>query len=341
MFDIITIGTATLDVYLLDKFPKRVKDKFGQAIYFGLGGKHEISGMHLDTGGGATNAAVTFARQGFRTACLAKIGADIPGELILQDLKKERVISLLGRPESGRTAYSTILLTPEGERAILVYRGSNEALTAKEIPWDKIDAKWAYIAPGGMELSLLKKIVNHFYGKGAFVALNFSKPQLELGLERLRPIIAKTKALILNREEASRLAKVPYSKERQIFAALDRAVGGILVVTDAKHGSKVSDSRTVWQAGTFRERQLVDRTGAGDSFGSGFVAGLMQKGERCAKGICKPANIAYALRLASANATSNIEAIGAKSGILTQSAFRASRWTHLRIREHQEINTKQ
>lgn len=331
MFDIITIGTATLDVYLLDKFQKRIKDKFGRAICLGLGGKQEVSGMHLDTGGGATNAAVTFARQGFRVACLAQIGEDIPGELILQDLKKERVIPLLGHLRSGRTAYSTILLTPEGERVILVYRGTPETLTAKDIPWKKLNAKWAYIAPGRMELALLKKIITHFYAKGAFVALNPSKSQLALGLERLRPIIAKTKVLILNREEASRLARVPYSKERQIFQTLDRAVGGILVVTDAKRGSKVSDSRTVWQAGTFRERQLADRTGAGDSFGSGFVAGLMQKGEKCAKGVCGPANIAYALRLASANATSNIEAIGAKSGILTKSAFGTPRWSKLSI----------
>jgi sugar/nucleoside kinase (ribokinase family) len=104
-----------------------------------------------------------------------------------------------------------------------------------------------------------------------------------------------------------------------------------LVITDAERGSKVSDGKTVWRAGVFRERKLADRTGAGDAFGSGFVAGLMQKGEKCEKGICKPQNIAYALRLASANATSNIESIGAKSGILTKKGFQAKRWSRLGI----------
>jgi sugar/nucleoside kinase (ribokinase family) len=331
MFDVITIGTATLDVYLLSKFSRRIKDKFGSALCFGLGGKHEITNMHIDTGGGATNAAVTFSRHGFRTACLAKIGNDIPGELIFRDLEKEKITPLLIRAKSERTAYSTLLLTPEGERAILVYRGASEKMRASEIPWSKLKAKWVYFASGGIDLQLLTKLINFFHKQGTLIAINPGKAQLALGLKRLQPIIAKTKVFIVNREEASRLTKVPYANESQIFEKLDKAVGGILVVTDARRGSKVSDGYRIWHAGIFREKRLVDRTGAGDSFGSGFVAGLMEKGERCEKGECRPANIAYALRLASANATSNIEAIGAKSGILTKKEFQSRRWSHLAI----------
>jgi len=51
--------------------------------------------------------------------------------------------------------------------------------------------------------------------------------------------------------------------------------------------------------------KVVDRTGAGDAFGSGFVAAL-------AKGLA----IEDALSLASANATSVVAQMGAKTGIL-------------------------
>lgn len=332
MHDVIAIGAATLDVYLINKFNTIPKSKSQSALCFGLGDKYEIPHMHLTTGGGATNAAVTFARQGFKTACLAKIGNDIPGRLVSQELKEENITSFLVQNKSGHTAYSTLLLTPEGERVILTYRGVSEKLTLKDIPLGKLNTKWAYIASGGIEFTLLKKIINLLHSRGILIALNPGKIQLALGLKQLAPIVTKTKVFLVNREEASVLAGVKHNNnEREIFAKLDKAIGGILVVTDAERGSLVSDGHTIWRAGIFRERRLVDRTGAGDSFGSGFVAGLMQKNEKCIKGVCEPQNIAYAIRLASANATSNIETIGAKSGILTKSEFRQPRWSHLKI----------
>lgn len=325
-FDVITIGTATEDVYLVSEVFRG-----GKTIQLPLGSKLGVDEVMITSGGGATNAAVTFSRQGFRTATLAKVGDDIPGWLVEEELRREGVVPFLVHDKKERTAYSTILLARGGERTILVFRGASENLRAHDIPWRKLNTKWIYVSGGGISFSLLQKLVNFFYKKGALVAINLGKAQLVLGLRRLRPVIAKTKTFILNREEASRLTGVPYGNEKKIFEVLDRAIGGVLVITDGKRGAKVSDGVSRWHAGIFEERRLVDRTGAGDSFGAGFVAGLMQKGEKCEKGVCKPANIAYALRLATANATSNVESIGPKSGILTRSAFRASRWRRLRV----------
>ena len=78
---------------------------------------------------------------------------------------------------------------------------------------------------------------------------------------------------------------------------------------------------------------MVDRTGAGDAFGSGFVAGLMRHKEECKKGLCSHLAVEYAIRLGSANATSMVESIGAKSGILTQKEFEKDhRWQKLSIK---------
>jgi len=326
MFDVITIGTATQDVYLISK-----RFRGARTLRLPVGSKLEVDNVHIDTGGGATNAAVTFGRQGFRTAMLAKVGNDVPGRVIEAEMRREKIVPFLIRDKKHSTAYSTILLSPGGERTILVYRGASENLKEADIPWQKLKAKWVYFASGGIDLPLLTKLVNFFHRQGTLIAINPGKAQLALGLRRLAPIIAKTKVFILNREEAARLAGVSYEDDKKIFKVLDRAVGGILVMTDAKRGAKVSDSRRVWHSGVFKEKRLIDRTGAGDAFGSGFMAGLMRKGERCEKEVCSPANIAYALRLASANATSNIEFIGAKSGLLTKKEFAAKRWVKLKI----------
>ena len=96
---------------------------------------------------------------------------------------------------------------------------------------------------------------------------------------------------------------------------------GIVVMTKGPQGVAVSDGKMIWQAGSFKEKKMVDRTGAGDAFGSGFVAGLIQA-----------SRIEYAIRLGSANATSVVEYVGAKKGIVTKNDFeKSSRWKNFKI----------
>ena len=363
MYDIITIGTATRDVFLTSplfsaiggsvsggkvlkyqKYLSKMGFKTGEAQCFALGGKIEIGKPVLATGGGATNSAVTFSRQGLKTAALIKIGEDQAGKDILEELKKEKIDVLklqttnyksrrnIGTPTktsglqiSNSTAYSTILLAPGGERTILIYRGASEDLTFKEISLNRLKSKWAYISSGKISFQVINEIFNYLHKNKTLIAFNPSKHFIEMGLKKLKPLLKKTKVFILNREEASYLTGVDYHKEKEIFKKLDEAVDGIAVMTDGPNGILVSDCCNIYKAGIFSaeggEKKAIDRTGAGDAFGSGFVAGLIQTREKCKKGLCGVDNIEYAIRLGSANATSVIEHIGAKTGILTKKEF--------------------
>ena len=100
MYDVITIGTATRDVFLTSPLFKIVRDPrhlqkmgfpTGEAQCFALGGKIEISAPVLTTGGGATNAAVSFSRQKLKTAALVKIGDDESANSIINELKNEAI----------------------------------------------------------------------------------------------------------------------------------------------------------------------------------------------------------------------------------------------------------
>ncbi len=338
-YDVITIGTATRDVFLTSRFFRVISDKkhfikngfpTGEAQCFALGGKIEIAKPILTTGGGAANAAVSFARQGLKTAALIKIGRDESEKNILDELNREKVSVLAVEDAEKGTAFSVVLLAPGGERTILVYRGASENLKKEEIPFKKLKSRWVYIAPGKISLSVTEKIFNHFHKNGTLIAFNPSKHFIEFGIKRLKPLLAKSKAVILNREEASILTGVDYRKEKNIFKKLDEITPGIVAMTDGPNGVFVSDGRRVFKAGVFKEKKVVDRTGAGDAFGSGFVSGLIQKEENCEKGLCRIGNVEYAIRLGSANATSVIEKIGAKAGILTKQEFEKSpRWRRL------------
>ena len=81
MFDVITIGSATRDIFLKSKSFEIVK-KEGSEQYecIPFGQKVNVEEIEYASGGGGTNAAVTFARHGFRTACASVIGNDRTGE---------------------------------------------------------------------------------------------------------------------------------------------------------------------------------------------------------------------------------------------------------------------
>jgi sugar/nucleoside kinase (ribokinase family) len=340
MYDVIAIGTATRDIFLTSPLFKVVRDlkhlkklgfPTGEAQCFALGGKIEVGKPITTTGGGATNAALTFSRQGLKTACLSKIGKDEAGEVILKELKREKISSFVVRGNSIETSHSTILLAPSGEQTILVYRGTSEKLNAKEIPFPKLKARWFYISPGRVSFEVVKKIINFAAKNKIKVAFSPSDYFIRMGQRKLKPLMLKSRVVVMNREEAALLTGIDYDKEKEIFRKLDKITPGIVIITDGSRGALVSDGKRIYKAGVFKTK-LIDTTGAGDAFGSGFVAGLIRREEECEKGLCRIDNIEYAIRLGMANAASVIEHIGAKEGILRKPDFvKSKRWQRLPI----------
>lgn len=350
MLKVLTIGTATRDVVLRGDFFKVVHDpehlrkagfSSGEAQCFdlGVGGKIEIQEPVFSLGGGAANAAITFARQGFSTQALIKIGKDQNGEEILRTLKAEKVGPVAIFDKKRGTAYSVILISPDGERTILNYRGASQDLFLAEIPKKDFKADAAYIVPGAIEVEVIGGIIKKLKRNGALVAMNPSKHYIDLGAKKLTPIFDNLDVIILNRDEGALLTGMKFEDEKGIFKKFDGLVKGLAVMTDGPKGVMVSDGEKIYKAGIYKEKQVADRTGAGDSFGSGFVAGLLRQvsgGRFQVSGKKKEwgqKEIEYAIRLGSANATSNVEAIGAQTGILTRREFETQgRWKKLKVK---------
>ena len=150
MYDVITIGAATRDVFLVSsKFIALKSRRFptGAGECVALGSKIDIEELVLTTGGGATNAAATFASLGFRTATLCRIGDDSPGKDVVEDLARCGVSTHLVRMiKNGETAYSTLLTMKDGERTALVHRGTSSAFTQTDVPISIFEqTRWIYL----------------------------------------------------------------------------------------------------------------------------------------------------------------------------------------------------
>ncbi len=338
LFDVVTIGTAVVDVIMHASGSKRMLvDTKAGTLCFPLGAKFDIAEKDflLNSGGGATNTAVTFSRQGLLAGCVAEVGEDVLGALIVEELRRDRVHPLVSVNRKMPTGLSCILVHENGERTVLTMRGASVDLSLSEIPFADVETKWAYIAPGAMPKRRVEEIIRIFEAKGAKVALNPSKAQLAKGLQGMKKILGSVDVLFVNEEEAALVTRIAREKQDAIFKVLDKAVRGIVVMTSGPNGVRVSDGKTVWSAGVFQNKKIVDRLGAGDAFGAGFVAGLLTHEKKNKSAAFSDSAISYAIRLASANATAVVEGLGPKVGILTQKHFQTgARWQKFPIHKN-------
>lgn len=325
-YDIITIGSAIRDVYLESsglEVIKNKKFKTGRGVCVPEGAKIGVENIFFTTGGSAVNAAVTFAQQGFSVAILSKVGEDFGGEMIEERLNDVGISDeLFITDEDHKTAYSLIIHSPSGERSIFVYRGATSFLTLKEAKLDFLkNTKWIYVTHLGDESAkLFEPLLKRAKELGVKIALNPGSTQLKMG-KKLIPLLNLVDILFLNKEEASYLTSVDFEKEDKIFKKLDDWVEGIVVMTKGPLGVIVSDGKTLWQAGIVKEPKFMDRTGAGDAFGSGFTSIIMRGG-----------SVKQAMQLGSTNAASVLGEWGANLGLLTKEDL-LNKFGELRIKE--------
>jgi sugar/nucleoside kinase (ribokinase family) len=310
MYDIVTFGSACVDVFIKLESVKLQRNKeliSGKGLCFNSGSKIDVDSVYFFPGGGGTNSAATFALQGFKTAFAGGIGDDIAGGQVIEDLKKRKIdTGLVFKTDKKPTNYSVVLKVEKADRTILVYRGASELIDKDKIAFNKIKkAKWFYLAPlSGRAAKTTKCIVDFAKKNRIKVALNPGNSQLSLPKKELGDIINKVDILLLNQEEASVLTGIDYSKEKEIFKKIDDICPGIAIMTKGGDGVTVSDGKHLFSA-PGEKKNIVDNTGAGDAFGSGFVSGFIMKKD-----------IEYAIQLAMANSVSCLTKLGAKGGLL-------------------------
>ena len=306
MFDIITLGSATMDLYAKTEseiIDIRTRTSHQELLAYPLGSKILISDLDFYTGGGGTNTAVSFSRLGLKTGYLGKLGEDSTGDQIVELLKKEKIRFLGSR--GGKSGFSVILDSFVEERTILTHKGANNNLSWGDVPKNKIKTKWLYSSSlQGKSYQTLKKIVGILSKKDVKMAFNPSSYQCKEGKALLMNVLKYLELLVLNKEEASMLTGTTDSV-KELAKKLHVFGPKIICVTDGPDGAGCLYNDKFYFIKPKPKRKIVETTGAGDAFASGLVAGLAYK---------KP--IEFCLRLAILNAESVVAHHGAKNSLL-------------------------
>jgi sulfofructose kinase len=249
IFDLLCIGHASYDLIFSVPHHPGEDEKIVADDLLGCGG------------GPAANAAVTAARLGFHCAFAGYLGNDVFGNKHLAELNAEGVNAKLLVRGNSPTPLSTILVKPNGQRALVNYKGDTSPLLAQAIDFSDVHCKAALLD-----------------GHEALVSLDF--------LQQTNPdrVISVLDAGSLHDGTVALMDKVGYLVASEKFAlqyagnvesALQQLAerAPVVVITLGEHG-------LVWQRGQENGRMsappviAIDTTGAGDAFHGALAAAL-------------------------------------------------------------------
>ncbi|HTK39395.1 MAG TPA: carbohydrate kinase family protein [Patescibacteria group bacterium] len=304
MVKILSIGAAVQDVFLShsDEFKAVCKNPHECFLELTLGSKADVNKIDFTTGGGATNAAVTFARQGLEAAFMGSVGDDPAAQAVLNDLDKEGVDTThVHVSKRYNTGYSVLLLAPNGERTILTYRGASTHYTLNDFDFSQTDADWLYISSMSGKMDILDQVFAEAKQQGMKIMFNPGKDELKQA-DKLRALLDDVDVLLVNRDE---MKLVVEGEDIEELVRHGLHLVPTVIVTDGPDGVVASDGSVLVRAGMYEDVKVVDRTGAGDAFGSGFLS-------QYAQGKSLKDSVVFA----SANSTSVVTKIGAKTAIL-------------------------
>lgn len=307
MFDVISVGSATVDIFIQsDQFVVKKDQKFpsGSSISVDFSSKAEIDQFLISSGGGATNSAVAFSRLGLKSVPISLVGHDLLKNYITADLKAAKIsTTFLKSPAKERTDFAVILVAPNGGRTILVNRGPT-CLQEKHIPWSKMkNTKWLYITSLEGNLDLLEKLIGFARENSIKISLNPGSREISQA-KKLLPLLKFLDFLILNQHEAECLISQNFT-QKTFFSKLQSLGPSHTAVTRGRQGAHILSSKDNYFSPIIKSK-TIEETGAGDAFGSTFVAALIHH-------LPAPTALFWAMK----NSASVVSCFGAKTGLLT------------------------
>ncbi|MGI9386340.1 MAG: adenosine kinase [Methyloligellaceae bacterium] len=286
-FDVLGIGNAIVDILarcddaFLDSqgLPKGHMQLIGadeaDRLYREMGSAIEISG------GSAANSMAGIASFGGKAAFIGRVADDQFGRVFAHDIRSIGVAYDTPAAEDGApTARCLILVTPDGERTMNTYLGASVELGNGEVNANAIaDARILYLEGYLYDPPEAKaafhEAADHAKAAGRKVALSLSD---SFCVERHREafhsfIRTHVDILFANDEEIRALYETDSFDAACSSASKDCPLAAL---TRGAKGSVIVSKDGVVEIPAEAIDKLVDTTGAGDLYASGFLFGVAQ-----------------------------------------------------------------
>jgi sugar/nucleoside kinase (ribokinase family) len=283
--DVLCIGNAIVDVIarVEDSFVSRhglvkgsmnlIDETRAEQLYADMGQAIEVSG------GSAGNTAAGVASLGGRAAYFGKVKADQLGAIFRHDMRAQGVAFDTAPATDGpATARSFILVTPDSERTMNTYLGACVNFTVADVDRTVVEAaKMTYMEgylwdrPEAKEAFKLAARIARAAGRKTSITLSDSfcvERHRDSFLDLIRNDID---IVFANETEIKSLYQTQNFEEAVKAVAADCPVA---VITRSEKGCVVVTGNDVLESPAHPVNRVVDVTGAGDLFASGFLYGF-------------------------------------------------------------------
>ncbi len=275
----------------------------GQTLRFAVGGYSQLPA------GSSVNCAVGLSRLGLSVTIAGAVGQDSEGVLLQNELSSNGITPFMVDRDTA-TPHTLCVLEDDGSATLFCHKPTYTLDNAKMLELvSKIEAK--FVVATGVRMAELELVEQIFKVRLTGSVCNMLTPNSELLVyrERMLGLLHSTDVLQVNEKEARILLGTQLEPE---LAALELLKMGpkVTLITLGDRGAAVAVFRENGNHEVLYSKPLpskvVDTTGAGDAFTTGFLYGLFSG-----------ATHSESLRLGSWVAARNIEHIGGHSGMPT------------------------
>lgn len=304
MLDLLSVGAIKLDTFIvLPEASVKCELKTSECkLCIEYGHKIPVAAFVTQVAGSAPNVAVGLARMKLKTAVLSTMGDDPAYKQAVEFLRREKVATTLLKQQKGFHTSAAVVLNFKGESTQLVDHVPHTYRLPASLP----KCKYLYVSELGGKYELLYKDAIAAAKRGVAVGFNPGSVQIAERKKVFFDLLKVTDVLFLNASEARRVLNIENNGEIRHTLTKLRALGPkYVVVTDAERGAYAYDGNQMHTTKAFSGK-LVEATGAGDSFATGFLGAIL-KGHTHAE----------ALRWAAVNASSVIGYVGPTKGLLS------------------------
>lgn len=228
-------------------------------------------------GGSAANTIVGLSRLGCSTSIIGKIAEDEDGDLIEYHLAINGVYSNnLIYSETGSTGKCLGFVDDAGERCLYIDPGVNDEIKIGEInPLNVMRCKimhyTSFVGDSfNTQIELLDKL-----SKDCILSFDPGMLYVKKGFDELKPILERTDILLINESELRLLCNNNKDPVKDLaIGFLDLGIGTVVVKKGSEGVFAISNNEEC-EVEAFK-CDVVDTTGAGDSFNSGFLYSFLK-----------------------------------------------------------------
>ena len=231
----------------------------------------------VDPGGSAANTIAALFKMGFETGFYGATGKDDLGKMRTEELGRAEDLKIATSEfPAGRCLALIDLQDPDRDRALVILPNANDFAGSDDLDVEYFSgARWVHLTsfvsegPLDAQIKLMKSLQDDIgvsFDPGVIYSV--------LGTDVLRPILRRTDALFITREELKTLT----GQEVMEQAAADLLAIGTknIVVKLSAEGIMAFQREKSFSQAAVPAAAVIDRTGAGDVAAAGFLAGKLK-----------------------------------------------------------------